>query len=216
MTTVKNLFLSSLVVLAAAAQADLLTLTDGSQAKSGVNISTGAVASINGLAIPLTTVGSGLRRKVVVFKLEVYVAQLMVDDASRFVKTEADALASLDKVGTVALRMTFVRDVPATKMATAFQDGFNANAINSKSTELTEFLAKVGQAGDAKAGGSLTLLITRNADGTTAVAYENLKNGTSTIQTLVGTQNTMHEIMAIWLGKPSDKELGELKAEMLK
>ena len=213
----KNQLFALAFILSASAHADLLTLAPGTANISGVNISTGATAVVDGKTINLTTVGAGLRKKVVLFKVDVYVAQLMVDDATRFVKSDAGALPSLENVGAVALRMDFkFRDVPAAKMSTAFEDGFRANGVDTKSTALGDFLAKVNAAGDAKQGGALTILITRNADGSTKVQYENLKNGTSTVEVIAGVKQTLHDILAIWLGVPSDKELGDLKAQILK
>ena len=78
----------------------------------GINISTSGSLVIQGeSAIPMTTIGAGLRRKKVLFATaDVYVAQLLVSDAdaSKFVKTAEGALDSTDGMRAAAMHLSFV------------------------------------------------------------------------------------------------------------
>src|SRR3954452_23111889 len=96
-----------LVTAGAFAHADLLKLTEGSQVIGGVHIPSAAVATVAGKDYDLTTVGAGMRTKRVMFNVDVYVAQLMLADASAFVRTDDGALPSLDKETSVAIRLSF-------------------------------------------------------------------------------------------------------------
>ncbi|MGZ3723837.1 MAG: chalcone isomerase family protein [Bdellovibrionales bacterium] len=195
--------------------ADLLTLKPGTVVKNGVNISTGATASVNGKTYELTTVGSGLRNKVVVFNIAVYIAQVMVADPARYVKTADGALPSLDNQKQIAIRLTFLRDVPADKVSTSFQDALDANKVAAKDVDMVNFMTVVNKGGDAKNAASLTIVLLKNDDGTETLAYENATNGTTTV--IQGSKDLAHKIMSIWLGTVSeDSGLVALKAELLK
>jgi hypothetical protein len=212
-------FVTALVLVssfASTAFADLLTLKPGTVVKNGVNISTGATATVNGKTYDLTTVGSGLRNKVVVFNIAVYIAQVMVSDASRYVKTDAGALPSLDNEKQVAIRLTFLRDVDAATVATSFQDALDANKISGKDTDINNFMTVVNKGGDAKTSASLTIFMSKNDDGSETLAYENA-NGTTQTTVITGQKDLTHKIMSIWLGTVSeDAGLKALKAEILK
>jgi len=203
------------LTLAHASQAELLTLKPGTISKKNVNISTGATASLDGKNFELTTVGSGIRTKVVVVKLPIYVTQLMVAEPAQYVKTEAGALESLEKQSSVALRLTFLRDVPADKIETSFQDGLDANGVNSKDADVAAFLQQVNKSGDATSGASITILMTRNADQTVTLAFENTSSAAGATSSITVSAKTLHQVMSIWLGTPADAGLASLKTEMM-
>lgn len=198
-----------------AVHADLLTLKAGSSQKENVNISTGATASIEGASYELTTVGSGLRKKkVVIVPVKVYVGQLLVSDAARFVKTAQGALPSIENQTTVAFSMTFLRDVPASNIKEAFHGGFDVNNLGSDA-EVNAFLALVDQVGAAENNGTLTVAVTKAADGSETLAIENKKASGATLKTMKAGKGMASKIMALWLGNVADDYAGELKAELL-
>jgi hypothetical protein len=198
------------------AAADILTLKPGPNAINGVNISTGATASIdaNKTTIDLTTINAGLRAKQVIFSIPVYVAQLLLSDPSRYVHTANGALPSIDNEQTVAMRLTFLRDVDAQTIATSFQDGLDANKISAKDPDIAGFMKAVTQGGDVKNASSVTILITKNADGSETLAYENGVNAAPTI--VKGSKDFMHKVMSLWLGNTADSGLADLKKELVK
>lgn len=207
--------LISAVVWSGAVNAELLSLRAGSVQKESVNISTGATATIEGANYELTTVGSGVRKKkVIIVPIKVYVAQVMVNDQSRYVKTAAGALPSIDNQTTVAVRLTFLRDVPASNIKESFQSSLDANGVPANDADIRKFMSLVDEVGAAENNGSLTIAITKAADGSETLALENKKSA-SVLKTMKGAKGLAHNIMSIWLGVPADDYLTELKAELL-
>lgn len=197
------------------AHADFITLKPGTELKQGVNISTGATAAVGDASYELTTVGSGLRKKkVVLIPIKVYIAQLMVADQARYVKTADGALPSIDNQTTVAMHLTFLRDVPASNIKESFQASLDANGVPAADPDIAKFMSLVDEAGAAETNGSLTILITKSADGSESLALEN-DTGTAVLKTMKGSKGLSHKLMSIWLGVPADAYLTELKAELL-
>lgn len=211
-----------LTSLGSFANAEMLTLKPGPNSINGVNVSTSATATLKmdnktTSNFDLTTVGAGLRNKQVIFNIPVYVAQMMMSDSARFVKSANGALPSIDNETSVAIRMSFLRDVDAQTVATSFQDSFDANKISARDPDVVQFMNVVNKNGDVKSGGTLTIFITKNADGSETLAYENLKPGTDVQPAVIQVGKDMaHKIMSIWLGNPADSGLADLKAALLK
>jgi hypothetical protein len=209
-------YVLALLMTSAFAHADLLKLTPGSTTKEGVNIATSAVATVNGKDYPLTTVGAGLRTKRVVFDVKVYVAQLMVADKAKFKNTDNGALDSLNDESAVAIRLTFLRDVPAANITESFADGFAANNVSEKDTDISQLLGLVTKGGAIANGGSMTFFVTKNADGTETVAYENLAGTKINGGTLDAAAAGMtHKLFSLWLGNPADAGVAKLKQQLL-
>lgn len=213
MKSVSLLF--SLLVWTHFGSADVLSLTLGKDVKYGVTLSTGATATVNGQTVNLTTVGSGLRqKKVVIVPVNVYVAQLLVSDPSRYVKTNAGALPSLDASQTVAMYLSFLRNVDASTINEAFQASLDANGISEKDPDIVKFKQLVDELGGLKDNGAMTILISKNNDGTETLVLENKKDKTDS-RTHVGAAGLTHKLMSMWLGIPADSYLEALKTELL-
>lgn len=198
------------------AHADLLTLKPGNSAKQGVNITAGATAQLAGANYELSTVGSGLRKKkVVLVPIKVYVAQLMVGDPGRHVKTANGALPSIDSQTTVAMHLTFLRDVPAQNVKESFQSSLDANGVPADDPDIAAFMNLVDEVGAAETNGTLTIFVTKNADQTETLALENKLASGAVVKTMTGQKGLASKLMSIWLGVPADDYLAELKDEML-
>jgi hypothetical protein len=198
------------------ANADLLTVTQGKEVKGKVTISVSAKANVNGQTYDLTTVGSGIRKKTVVFTVDVYVAELMLADADKgnLVKTDNGALPSLDNVKQVAMRLNWAVNVPADKIITSFQEGFHDNNISLKDPDVMKFMDAVAKAGNGASGGAMNIVLIKNADGTETVALENTRGPKPAI--INGSRGFTTKVMALWLGTSKDAFLTALKAELLK
>ncbi len=195
--------------------ADVLTLKPGTAVKQGVNISTGATAKVGETSTELTTVGSGLRKKkVVLIPIKVYVAQLLVSDQTRYVKTANGALASIDNQPTVAMYLKFLRDVPASNIKESFQASLDVNGVPANDPDIVKFMSLVDQVGAAETNGSLTIYIAKSADGSENLTLE-MKNNAAVEKSMTGAQGLSHKLLSIWLGTPADDYLAELKAEMM-
>ena len=142
-----------------------------------------------------------------------YVAQLMVADESRFVKTDAGALPSLGAIKQSAIRLTFLRTVDAATVMGNFKTSLEKNGVATSDAGVASFLGAVAKGGEAKQGTSMTILIVKNPDGSETVTYE---NGSQAFDPITGHDLT-HKIMSIWLGVVAfDDGLKALKAEILK
>lgn len=202
--------------MAATANASLLTLEKGNSAIAGVNLAKSATAAVGAdkANVTLTNVGAGLRNKKVLFtNVKVYVTQLLVSSPTRFAKGKMnEALKSLDDSSTVALMLSFVRDVEAEKVQTAFRDGLIANKVDFKDPAIAAFLKAVETSGDASDGKSMVILMNKNSDGTEELSYEPT-NGNVTV--VKGEKGLTQKIMSIWLGVPADSGLETLKDSII-
>jgi hypothetical protein len=211
----KKLLLGALLI-SNFAYADLLVMGETTSQKSGVDISSTATANVDGNAIPLTVVGSGLRKKkTIIGTVDVYVAQLMVGDQATYTKSEADALATAGAQKAAAIRLSFVRDVPGSTVAESFLDAFDANGIDTNDADIKKFTNIVSNSGGAAKNGSLNIVFTKNADGTETVNYSNVNGSKATDGVATGAAGFSAKILAIWLGVPADDQLKDLKAELL-
>ena len=194
------------------ASADLVQLTPGTKSISNVNISTGG--TVKGTSESLTTVGSGVRKKYLIgpFGADVYVVQLMVSKAETYDKSKA--LETIKGQNTTALLLTMLTSLPAKKIYSAFEDGLSANSVDLDQPEIAEFLANVQKAGEATSGKTVTLLFTKNSDGTEVLTYEDTAGKTADIH---GPAGFREKILSIWLGNsvPGDDGLVELKQQLL-
>ncbi len=207
--------LLSLLVWSQLGSADVLNLTLGKENKNGIIISTGATATVNGQTVTLTTVGSGLRqKKVVIVPVNVYVAQVLVSDAARYVKTNDGALPSLDANQTVAMHLSFLRNVDASTINEAFQASLDVNGISQKDPDIIKFKQLVDELGGLRDNGSLTILLSKNTDGTETLVLENKKDRSES-RSHIGAPGLTHKLMSMWLGVPADSYLEALKAELL-
>jgi hypothetical protein len=108
---------------AASAADPLVTLTPG-----------GGVLNLpGGSSVPLSTIGSRLRKKKVLFvTFRVYTARLLVSaaDASKFEKTPPRALDSLDQVSAVVMHLTFQRSVSPQQLSDGLNVAMSANGYD--------------------------------------------------------------------------------------
>jgi len=98
-----------------------------------------------GSPLPITMIGSGLRKKTILFvTFKVSSARFLVatSDAKKFERTPAAALTSLDQIPAVAMLLTFERSVSAQQMSDSVNAAMNANGYNvNDSPELQRLLS---------------------------------------------------------------------------
>lgn len=199
--------------LYAPAYAALLT-TEGLGAKlEKLNLPTSASATVDSETVKLVAVGEGLRTKKVVFvNVKVYVGQLFVSDIAHFKRDEAAALDSLKEQKAVAIQLHFLRDVDSNNVQKSFREALTANGIDTNEASVKQFLDSVTNGGEAKEGKTLTILGFKGKDSET-ISYETTGG---TISQIKGEPGFVGKIFSIWLGKPSDSGVAELKKSILK
>lgn len=197
------------------ARAELLNLTPGPHSLNTVNISSEGTATVSpNKSYSLKTVGAGLRTKQVFGPTDIYVAQLLVSDASQF-QSPADPIAALGKQESLAMRLSFLLDVPSETVVEQFREAFAKNKIREDNPDIQRFIQVATNAGDARNKGSLTVFITKNADGSETLAYENIAKGKAKLDVHTYAAGLSAKIMAIWLGVPADAGLEALKSQIL-
>jgi hypothetical protein len=202
-------------LFASSSFAALLTTNAGDKSIEGVKIAKDGQVNINGQQIPVSIIGSGLRtKKVLIVNVKVYVAELLSSDASKFVRSEDQALSSLDQSRTIALRLTFLRGVDAETVQTSYKEALDANNINTSDAGVAQFLAAVKAGGDADNGKTMTIVTSKEADGSETVYYEGTKGGEPAV--IKGSKGLSNKLMAIWLGQSADSGLETLKAQIIK
>lgn len=194
------------------AQAELLNLEAGEKTIEGVNVASKASLTRGDKSTELPLLGSGLRQKrVLLSDVNVYVTQVFADSTEKFVREEAKALASMEQMSTVAIRMTFLRTVEAEKVQASFKEALIVNDIDISKADVVQFLSIVENGGEAKKGGSLTILLERNA-GQEMVTYEDTEGHTGIVQ---GQAGLVQSLLSIWFGVPADSGLKKLKGQLI-
>lgn len=202
-------------LFASSSFAALLTTNAGDKSIEGVKIAKDGQVNINGQQIPVSIIGSGLRtKKVVIVNVKVYVAELLSSDASKFVRSADQALSSLDQSRTIALRLTFLRGVDADTVQTSYKEALDANNISTSDAGVAQFLAAVKAGGDADNGKTMTIVTSKEADGSETVYYEGTKSGDPAV--IKGAKGLSNKLMSIWLGESADSGLETLKAQIIK
>ncbi len=160
----------------------------------------------------LGLVGSGLRKKSFL-GVKVYLVEIFADKVDSFVRKNEKALDSLNASETVAVRVTFLRNVDAETIMNAFKDGFSVNYIDvNKDQPIKEFLSAVGKGGDGDEGKTLTFVLVKNPDGTITLSYEDSKGK---IETIAGTASFSKKILSLWLGKMIDSKAQDMQNEIV-
>lgn len=196
------------------AQAGVLQLQGNKGNIEGVDISSTAVATVDGRQHNLTTVGAGLRnKKVAIMKVKVYVGQLLVSDAGAFVRDLDKALDSLDAMSAVALRMSFLRSVEVEKLVEAYKLGIEANGLNAGAADVQGFLQAVQDGGEAEGGQDTVVVGEKLADGTELITYQNTAGKTTTVKGVA--PGFVKGILSLWIGKTIEKETEELKKNLI-
>ncbi len=167
-------------------------------------------------AVNLKAVSHGLRKKTVfgLVSVNVYIMELLAANPEKFIKDEAGILGSLQAAGPLSLRLTFLRDLSGEKISTSFKDGLAANGIDTKnlSKELNQVLKEITNFKEFSENN--TFSITVSWTGETATVY--LVAEGAKIVSINGPKAFAEQLLSIWLGKPADSGLRDLKKALLK
>jgi hypothetical protein len=208
----KTIIFTLISVLSLTTNAALLKTEAGTNKTENISLSSAATTNVEGENVKLSHVGAGLRAKKVVFvNVKVYVGELLTSDLATFKK--ADALSSVKDQKAIAIQLHFLRDVDAENVQKSFKEALAANSVNVDDASVKQFLDAVSKGGEAKQGKSLTILGTRLKDGSEKISYETTSG---TVSEIKGTSGLIEKVFSIWLGKPADDGVAELKKSILK
>lgn len=195
------------------AHSEVLVKELGANEIAGVKLAKTASTKINNTNVHLTQVAAGLRqKKVLVANVKVYVAELYVSEPQKLNKSADHILHSLATMNTVAMQLTFMRNVEADKVQISFRDALVANGINLEEPAIKQLLEYVIKGGEAKEGKTLTFLINKNSDNTETLYYAANDDVVNSVTGL----DLIKKVFSMWLGEPADDGLKRLKEEMLK
>ena len=169
-----------------------------------------------GPIIPMTAIGSGLRKKTILFvTFRVYTARLLVsaDDAAKVERTPTRALASLDSIPAVAMHLTFERSVSPQQLGDSLTAAMSANGYDVKHDTDLQALSKAVGSSDAIPSGSTAILAAIRVDpDNDLVVYQAPSGGIASVR---GRSGLKRALMSAWFGKPADGGLRELRDAIL-
>jgi Chalcone isomerase-like len=164
----------------------------------------------------LAYVSHGLRKKAVfgLVPVRVYVIQLLAAQPGKLVKNEDEFLKSLKTAGPVQLHITFLRDLPGSKISEAFKEGLESNKVNVKhlNPEMEQVLKEISGMNEFKKGESFSVSVYWKDK--LATIY--LQDPKGEIKTITGPEEFAEQFLSIWFGKPSDGKLKDLKKALIK
>lgn len=164
----------------------------------------------------MTAVSYGLRKKAIfgLVPLNIYVAQLLVTNPTKLVKTEEGFLTSLKEAGPIQLHLTFLKNLPGEKISDSFKDGLEANNIDVKKLPppLEKVLQEVAAVGEFKEGDNFSITVNWTAD--KAIVY--LTDAKLKMKTIMDSKDFADQLLSIWFGKTTDAKLADLKKSLIK
>lgn len=204
--------IAAFALVSASAQAELLKTSPTANNISGVTIASGATMTTEAGKQELGTLGAGLRSKYKLFKWwPVYVGQLMMEGADKFVREESKALSSTDGAKALAMQMTFVRTVGAADLAAGFREGLVANEANFQDPAIVEFLKAVNNMGEAESG--KTIVIAGERVAAAEIVYVEGNDGKAA--KISGGAGFVNKIFSLWLGATDDGGVETLKKDII-
>ncbi len=111
------------------------------------------------------------------------------------------------------MQLHFLRSVDGDTVQKSFKEALKTNKIDTEDAAVKQFLDSVSKGGEAKEGKSLSVLGAKLKDGTEAILYETTAGNLSEIK---GPAGFIEKVFSIWLGKPADSGVAELKKAFLK
>lgn len=199
----KQFVLATLVasLVSVTAQAGILTTVDSETKLDNVAVSKSGTTSVDRREAQLTTVGAGIRwKKVGPAKPKVYVIELLVDDASKFVADYEKIQESVNSMNTVALKMTFRRNVEAGSIAQSFKDALVNNKVDTEQPEYKALYEALSGGSDFKKDSSFSVVLEKG-EKADLVTYQ---NGSDDPVSIEGTRGFFENFLSIWLGNTKE------------
>ncbi len=208
----KHIILLLAALFTWSAQAALLTPEGSSGTVEKIALPESAAATLGETSIKLTSIGSAVRAKKVMFvNVKVYVGQILVGDKDSFDK--ANPLQSVSNQNAAAIQLHFVRDVDAENVQASFKEALKVNKVNLDSEAMTQFLTAVKKGGVAQSGKTLTILAVKGPESQETIYYETNSGAVTEVK---GPAGFTKDIFSIWLGTPSDDGVAKFKSDILK
>jgi hypothetical protein len=166
--------------------------------------------------VELYEVSHGIRRKKVfgIATVDVYVAQFYAQNPEKIQKSEDDVLNSLMAAGPVQIKLTMKRDLSGSAISKSFKEALKVNDIDLSQTVpgLTELMTEVDGLAEVKKGEVFSLA----ADWRDNQFKIHVIKPDQSIKTIEANDMALKKLFSIWLGKPVDEKMNDLKKNLLK
>lgn len=197
-----------------ALSAQTLTTNVGDKKYDTYSLANSADLKVDKDTVNLKPVSHGIRKKkfFAILPVKVYYAELLAAKPEALVRADSEVLGSLKAAGPVQLRLTMLRDLPAKKISDSFVDALKANDVAVDSGDMKTVLGHISEMNEFKQGEIFSIVGHTKDD--KGFLYLQKPNGE--IITVSGSAQLVEQMFSIWLGKPVDDKLAELKKELLK
>ena len=205
---------TSITAFSLALSAQSLTTNVGDKKYDTYSLAASAELKVDKDTMTLKPVSHGIRKKKVfaLLPVKVYYAELLAAKPEALVKTDTEVLPSLKAAGPVQLRLTMLRDLPAKKISDSFVDALKANSVAVDSGDMKTVLGHISEMSEFKQGEIFSIVGSSKDD--KGFLYLQKPNGE--IITVTSSDKLVEQMFSIWLGKPVDDKLADLKKELLK
>lgn len=211
MNVMKNALALSFLLTSQISFANILQVVPSDKILEGKNIPKSAITTLPGQPVELRLVGAGVRVKKILFKFNVYVAELFVSNHASFVRKSEGraALDSLNQSEYLAMRLEMLRGISKKDLRKAFLEAFEANQVDVNTPPIQKFLTLVMSGSDPEKGQTTTIFVDRKKN---TLYYE---DGKGTTQSLEGSADFFQKVFSIWLGEPKEDEMKNLKQALI-
>jgi hypothetical protein len=166
----------------------------------------------NGQNLPLTGYGMGGKRTGPTVT-KIAVNQFFTERPQNFVRTEDDALNSLDRVGNVVMSVSFLRGVDTQAVKSSIAGVITSN-INLK--EMPLYQNDIEEVSDAiMSDGAIYAGQTINVIGNTVTGLLIYINASGKVTVLETSQGFVKKVFAAWFGQMTDQQGYNLKMALI-
>ena len=164
----------------------------------------------------LKEVSYGIRRKKVfaIAVVDVYVAEFYALNPEKIQKTDDEVLNSLPAAGPVQIKLTLKRDLSGSDITKSFKEALKENDVDLSQTVpgLTELMTEIDSLKSVKKGEVFAL----TADWRDNQFNIHVIKPDQSVKTIAANEMALKKLFSIWLGKPVDDKMNDLKKNLLK
>ena len=165
-------------------------------------------------AADLRAVSHGIRRKKVfgLVSVDVYVAEFYAQYPDKLQKSDDQVLNSLPTAGPVQIKLTLMRDLSGSDISKSFKEALKENDVDlSKPVMgLSDLMTEVESVKSFKKGEVFSL------SGDWKENHIVVQRPDQTTKTILADSDGLKKMFSIWLGKPVDDKMQDLKKNLLK
>lgn len=162
----------------------------------------------------LKAVSHGIRRKKVfgLVSVDIYVAEFYALAPEKIQKTDDQILNSLPAAGPVQIKLTLLRDLSGSDISKSFKEALKENDVDLSNpvTGLSDLMTEVETIKSFKKGEVFSL----SADWSSNFIV--VQKPDLTLKNISADGENLKKLFSIWLGKPVDEKMNDLKKSLLK